>query len=230
MTSKVIFFDIDGTLLNTGGAGQHAMERTLIDEFRIDFPFEGVLTAGRTDRGITDEIFARYDLQNTQENRDRFRAAYLEQLPDSLNAYPAHLLPNVEELLKALAEQSHVTLSLITGNYADAAWIKLKHFGLDHYFNFGGFGDHNANRNDVARSALNIAGQALKRPVMGTDTMVIGDTPADIHCARSIGASVIAVATGVYDSNQLAPESPDHLCEDFKQTGSIVETILALLA
>lgn len=230
MTRKVIFFDIDGTLLSTGGAGQQAMERTLIDEFKIDFPFEGVLTAGRTDRGITDEIFARYGFENTQGNRDRFRDAYLKQLPGCLSDSPGQLLPNVREVLDALAQQSHIKLSLLTGNYTDAAWIKLKHFGLDQFFEFGGFGDHNANRNDVARSALNIAAQALNRQLHGADTMVIGDTPADIHCARSIGASVVAVATGVYKSHQLASESPDHLCEDFQQTEAVVDTILSLLS
>ena len=229
MSDKVIFFDIDGTLLSTGGAGQTAMERALVQEFNIDFPFEGVLTAGRTDRGITDEIFDRYGFENTQQNRDRFRKAYLSQLPQSLADSPGLLLPNVIDLLETLANEQHITLSLLTGNYADGAWIKLRHYQLDRFFEFGGFGDHNANRNDVARSAINIASQALNRNINGTDAMVVGDTPADIKCARAIGASVVAVATGVYSTDELKPESPDHLCEDFRDTQSVVSKILDLL-
>ena len=229
MSEKVIFFDIDGTLLSTGGAGQTAMERALIEEFNIDFPFEGVLTAGRTDRGITDEIFDRYGFENTLHNRDRFRMAYLKQLPQSLADAPGLLLPSVVELLETLAREQHITLSLLTGNYAEGAWIKLRHYQLDGFFEFGGFGDHNASRNDVARSAMSIASQALSRDIAGADTLVIGDTPADIHCARAIGASVIAVATGVYAKHELEPEAPDHLCEDFRDTQSVVSKILELL-
>lgn len=229
MSEKVIFFDIDGTLLNTGGAGQKAMERALVEEFAIDFPFEGVLTAGRTDRGITDEIFERYNFENTVGNRERFRTAYLQQLPQSLSDMPGLLLPNAIDLLNDLARQSHLKLSLLTGNYADGAWIKLKYYELDHYFEFGGFGDHNANRNDVARSALNIASQAMNRTIDGSDTLVIGDTPADIRCARAIGASVVAVATGTYDVEELDKHSPDFLCEDFRETETVVNRILELL-
>ena len=229
MSQKFIFFDIDGTLLNTGGAGQQAMERALVEEFEIDFPFEGVLTAGRTDRGITEEIFERYEFDNTETNRLRFRDAYLNHLPGSLSDSPGLLLPRVTELLEQLAEYEHVILSLLTGNYAEGAWIKLRHYELDHFFEFGGFGDHHADRNDVAQNALSAACEAFDADIDGADTLVIGDTPADIHCARSIGARCIAVATGMYSAEQLAPHSPDHLCNDFNDTADTVARILELL-
>jgi phosphoglycolate phosphatase len=229
MTEKIIFFDIDGTLLNTGGAGQRAMERALTAEFQIEFPFEGVLTAGRTDRGITDEILQRYSFDNTSENRARFREAYLAQLPMSLKDSPGLLLPRIRELLEQLALHSHVTLSLLTGNYAEGAWIKLRHYELDHFFQFGGFGDHDADRNDVAQAAINVASTELDRVVDGSDTMVIGDTPADIQCAQAIGAKCIAVATGVYSSRELESHKPDHLFDDFADTDQVVERILAAL-
>ncbi|MCP4510988.1 MAG: HAD hydrolase-like protein, partial [Fuerstiella sp.] len=214
MTEKIIFLDIDGTLLNTGGAGQRAMERALTAEFQIDFPFEGVLTAGRTDRGITDEILERYSFDNTAENRARFREAYLAQLPMSLTDSPGLLLPKIRELLERLTQHRHVTLSLLTGNYAEGAWIKLRHYQLDDFFRFGGFGDDDANRNDVAQAAMRVASTELDRAVDGSETLVIGDTPADIHCAQAIGAKCVAVATGVYSSGELKPHNPDHLFED----------------
>ncbi len=229
MTEKVIFFDIDGTLLNTGGAGQRAMERALTAEFQIDFPFDGVLTAGRTDRGITDEILERYSFDNTAQNRARFQEAYLAQLPMSLRDSPGLLLPKIRELLEQLSLHGHVTLSLLTGNYAEGAWIKLRHYELDHFFQFGGFGDHDANRNNVAQVAIEVASRELDRAVDGSETMVIGDTPADIQCAQAIGAKCVAVATGVYSSIELEPYNPDHLFEDFADTDKVVERILAML-
>ncbi|MEO2015783.1 MAG: HAD hydrolase-like protein [Fuerstiella sp.] len=229
MAEKVIFFDIDGTLLSTGGAGQRAMERALNEEFRIEFPFEGVLTAGRTDRGITDEILERYSFDNTPENRTRFREAYLDQLPRSLHDSPGLLLPKIRELLEQLAIHSHVTLSLLTGNYAEGAWIKLRHYELDHFFQFGGFGDNDAHRNDVAQAAIAAASAQFNRTVDGAETMVIGDTPADIQCAHAIGAKCVAVATGVYSSSELQPYHPDYLFEDFADTDQVVDRILAVL-
>lgn len=229
MTQKVIFFDIDGTLLSTGGAGQAAIERALLDEFQLKIPFEGVLTAGRTDRGITDEVLGRYQHENTAENRDRFRIAYLERLPQSLQGAPGRLLPQVVELVHELAQHDHITLSILTGNYEAAAWIKLRHYQLDKYFTFGGFGDNEADRDNVAKQALKAARRALDHPVSGRDTMVIGDTPADIRCARAIGAKAIAVATGAYNAEELHPHAPDHLFEDFSSTNDVVSRILELL-
>ncbi len=229
MTQKVIFFDIDGTLLNTGGAGQRALEMALTDGFRVDFPFEGVLTAGRTDRGITDEIFQRYGLENSEQNRRRFREAYLSHLPAALSESPGRLLPFVRELLNQLVGESHITLSLLTGNYAEGAWIKLRHFQIDHFFQHGGFGDDHAERDDVARFALNTASDFVQRKLPGMDTLVIGDTPADIRCARAIEAKAIGVATGTFTAEELWPHDPDHVFEDFSDTTSTTQRILELL-
>ncbi|APZ96822.1 HAD family hydrolase [Fuerstiella marisgermanici] len=236
MTQKIVFFDIDGTLLHTGGAGQRALGLALVEGFQVDFPFEGVLTAGRTDRGITDEIFQRHGVENSDANRRRFRDAYLAHLPDALSDSPGRLLPCVRELLEQLAGEKHVTLSLLTGNYAEGAWIKLRHFQLDDYFrrdglNFkhGGFGDDHAERDDVARFALTTASTYVKRRLAGVDTMVIGDTPADIQCARAIDATAVAVATGTYTVDELRPHAPDHVFEDFSDTDHTTQRILELL-
>ena len=229
MTQKVIFFDIDGTLLSTGGAGQRALALALTDGFQVDFPFEGVLTAGRTDRGITDEIFERYGLESSDANRRRFRDAYLAHLPEALANAPGRLLPSVRELLDRLADESHITLSLLTGNYAEGAWIKLRHYQLDHYFQHGGFGDDHAERDDVARFALTTASNHAQRQLAGIDTLVIGDTPADIRCARAIDAKAVGVATGCYTADELRPHDPDHIFEDFSNTDRTLQRILELL-
>lgn len=225
MTQQILFFDIDGTMLSTGGAGQKAMEQALVEDFQITFPFEGVLTAGRTDAGIENELFARFGLKDTRAERDRFRRSYLSRLPGCLKELPGALLPGVRQLLDHLVNDEGFHLSLLTGNYAEGAWIKLRHFQLDHFFTGGGFGDLHPARDDVARLALQTVQQQLRRPVSGQSTWVIGDTPADIQCARAIRARAIAVATGVYRAEELSPHTPDHLFQDLSMTETVMQAL-----
>ena len=229
MSQHILFFDIDGTMLSTGGAGQRAMELALVEEFRIRFPFEDVLTAGRTDCGIADEIFSKYQLEDSPKERHRFMSSYLERLPECLKTLPGALLPGVTELLDQLHKLDNVHLSLLTGNYVEGAWIKLRHFGIDHYFQSGGYGDDHPHRDDVAKLALHNVCEHLNRQVDGHDACVIGDTPADIRCARAINARAAAVATGVYSRNQLSPYSPDHLFDDLSHTDAVMNRLLQKL-
>lgn len=218
MPVRFVFFDIDGTLLSTGGAGQKAMEQTLISHFGLQVPFDGVLTAGRTDRGITDELFQRFGIENSPENREVFRQTYLCNLMKVLPDFAGTLLPGVQELLHHLSADSGLLLSLLTGNYTDGAWAKLRHFRIDHFFRCGGFGDDTPDRNDVARLALTAAASYSMRVVTGRDAVIIGDTPADVQCARAVGATAVAVATGAYSVDELAECRPDFLLEDFQDT------------
>lgn len=226
MTQHILFFDIDGTMLRSGGAGQKAMELALMEEFGLTCPFENILTAGRTDRGIEDEIFAKYRLPDSEANRHRFMRAYLHRLPDCLQELPGAILPGVEQLLQTLTDRDDVHLSLLTGNYVEGAWIKLRHFGIDHYFESGGYGDHHAHRDDVARLALRNVSEHLSRAIPGADACVIGDTPADIQCARAIGARAAAVATGSYTRKDLQPHQPDHLFDDLSATTNVILRLL----
>jgi phosphoglycolate phosphatase len=230
MSRHVLFFDIDGTMLSTGGAGQRAMELALVEDFQIDFPFEDVLTAGRTDCGIADEIFQKYQLTDSPQERRRFMHSYLRRLPDCLETLPGALLPGVRELLQHLHENPDVHLSLLTGNYVEGAWIKLRHFEIDHFFKSGGYGDDHPHRDDVARLALRNAGEHLKREIAGKDACVIGDTPADIRCARAISARAVAVATGMYSRDQLHPYAPDHLFDDLSATQEVALRLIGVLA
>jgi phosphoglycolate phosphatase len=230
VSQRIIFFDIDGTLLSSGGAGHKAMEGALVEEFRISMPFDGVLTAGRTDFGIVTELFDRYGIDHTDRERSRFRQAYLNHLPECLQSVSGLVLPGIPSLLHQLARRNDVKLALLTGNYSEGAWIKLQHFELDHYFDFGGFGDIHEDRNSVAESAHTTAEAVLNRSIPGRQCCVVGDTPADITCARSIGASVVAVATGIYDTAELSAHEPDHLFTDFNDTDAVVSAIVRLTA
>lgn len=205
-----LLFDIDGTLLSSGGAGQAAMEEALRHLFGKSGPVSGVSTAGRTDYAISRELFAYYGLTWDDDAGQSFQNVYLELLPKHLSARPGMVLPGVVELLELLSERDDVVLGLLTGNYARGAQVKLRHFELDHHFAFGGYGDLHGHRNDVATEAWRQARQ--HHPQLREDRVwVIGDTPADVQCGRAIGARVLAVATGMYSRSELAECAPDLL-------------------
>jgi phosphoglycolate phosphatase len=206
----VLLFDIDGTLLNTGGAGQAAMEAALREEFGVTRPVEGIPAAGRTDFAITRDLFAYYELTHDEANWSRFVARYLSMLPRELSRREGLVLPGVTALLDQLAARDDVLLGLLTGNFAAGARLKLVHYALEHHFSFGGYGDHHAQRDDVARTAWSHVQQ--RHPEVSIDRVwVIGDTPSDIQCARAIGAKVLAVSTGMYSADDLVPHAPDVL-------------------
>ena len=206
-----------------------AMEGALVEEFRVQFPFEGVFTAGRTDFGIVTEIFDRYGIEHSEGQRQRFRQAYLERLPGYLQSLSGLILPGVSDLLAQLSKRDDLVLALLTGNYSEGAWIKLQHFELDHYFEFGGFGDGHADRNLVADAARETAESVLGISIVGHQCCVVGDTPADIECARAIGASVVAVATGTYNTDELSAHNPDHLFADFSDVNEAVNRITTFI-
>jgi phosphoglycolate phosphatase len=223
----ICLFDIDGTLLNTGGAGQAAMEAAIREELHTDEPIHGVSYAGRTDRAIIGDIFSFYGVELTDDARARFIAAYLGHLPRVLAGRPGLILPGVAEMLAHLRHRDDVTLGLLTGNLLEGARLKLRYYGLADYFDFalGAFGDTHLDRDDVARAAWD----AMRRHHPQAENLtpdrlwVIGDTPADVRCGRAIGAKVLAVATGVYSVEQLAAANPDRLVQDFADAEAVLE-------
>lgn len=219
----VCLFDIDGTLLSSGGAGQAAMEAALESTFGITDPTEGISVAGRTDRAIVSDLMKYHSVDDVEESWLRFVQAYLEQLPQQLTAREGLVLPGVEELLVELHRREHLTLGLLTGNFQRGAEIKLSHYHLSDYFTGGGFGDDHFSRDDVAKAALADV-RARVEIEDDAEILVIGDTPADVQCGRAINATVIAVATGIYSMDELEAVSPDYLCEDFAD----VELVLGL--
>jgi phosphoglycolate phosphatase-like HAD superfamily hydrolase len=211
----ICLFDIDGTLLNTGGAGQAAMEDAFGAEFGTSRPAEGLLTAGRTDRAIAIDLFRFHGFDYDDEPAERFYQAYLRKLPAHLAERAGMVLPGVEALIQSLREREDVVLGLLTGNFREGAKLKLGHFNLHHHFDFGGFGDRHLDRDDVAREALAEVRQRFNGTFDPARLWVIGDTPADVRCGRAIGAKVVAVGTGQYSVDVLRDTSPDVLFDDF---------------
>ena len=210
---NVFLFDIDGTLIDAGGAGQAAMEQSLAEEFGAVGPVSGISTAGRTDRAIAMDLFKFYGIEVTDDHWNRYLKSYFRLLPNSLQNRPGMILPGVRELLQTLGNHDHLKLGLLTGNFAEGAKLKLDHYGLSQHFTMGGFGDEHLDRDDVARTAWQLV--RGHHPHVELDRVwVIGDTPSDIRCARAIGAKVLAVATGIFTAEELEPHQPDLLLED----------------
>lgn len=221
----VCLFDIDGTLLDTGGAGQAAMEAALADVFGVTRAVTGIPAAGRTDRAITRDLLAFHGLPEDEWHTRQLLEAYLRRLPEFLASRPGGVLPGIAEILDHLDCRDDVLIGLLTGNYRAGARVKLGHFALDSYFRFGGFGDRHHDRRDVAREALAELRRCYDGDIDPSRMWVIGDTPADVRCGRAIGARVVAVGTGVYSLSDLEAARPDHLFENFRDPRGLLDLL-----
>lgn len=218
----ICLFDIDGTLLRSGGAGKAAMEAALASAFGATTGSGNVPFSGRTDRAIGRDLFQRHGIDETPANWQRFLSAYLGHLPACLASHQGRVLPGIAALLEQLQEHDHVLMGLLTGNVREGARLKLRHFGLFHYFTLGGFGDEHFHRDDVARDAWRAINQRCNGQVDPANVWVIGDTPLDVHCARAIGARAVAVATGWHSLPELAGAQPDLLLADLSDPGPLL--------
>jgi phosphoglycolate phosphatase len=230
----ICLLDIDGTLVLTGGAGQTAFAQTLADDFGISEIHTQVSFAGRSDRAIAMELLRAHGVEPSAENWSRFCTGYLSRLDAALASHQGFVLPGATELLNALAKRGDVALGLLTGNVREGARRKLTYYGLWHWFPFGGFGDDHLERCDIAAAALaaaqqHIAGSANHVAINGRQfrgqVIVIGDTPNDIDCGRSIGARCVGVPTGHTSAEELRNSRPDLLVETLQD----FESIIALL-
>jgi phosphoglycolate phosphatase len=217
---RVLLFDIDGTLIRSGGAGKAAMEAGLQSAFGVPEVRHRVPFSGRTDPGIARELLQVHGIEPTTAHVNCLRDAYLAHLPDALRRIPGTVLPGIEAALRR--ERQGAVIGLLTGNIRAGAQIKLRHYGLWDYFPFGGFADDLTDRDDVARRALVEAEAHVGRPVDPADVWVIGDTPLDVQCARAIGAKAVVVATGWHPHEELVACGPDHLLPDFTHAGELL--------
>jgi phosphoglycolate phosphatase-like HAD superfamily hydrolase len=210
----VCLFDIDGTLIASGGAGKSALEAALTEEFGLERMCDSIKLSGRTDRAILAELMRVHCLEATPATASRIMTAYLRHLPSHLGSGTGRILPGILELLTHLRERADVGLGLLTGNIRAGAQVKLSHFGLWEFFAFGGYGDEHEDRDDVARAVWREVATRFDGAVTPERAWVIGDTPLDIRCARAIGAQVAAVATGWHTAAELASHQPDLLLDD----------------
>jgi phosphoglycolate phosphatase len=221
---KLLLFDVDGTLVLTGGAGERAMNRAFAELFGVARGFEGIPMAGRTDPIIVSEALARAGIDAADAGVARFSERYFARLAEELELPGPRkgLMPGVRRLLDVLEARPDVFLALLTGNYAEAARIKLGHFDLWRYFACGAFGEDAAERAQLVDVALRRC-QALGSPeVAPGDVFVVGDTPLDVACAKANGVRAIAVATGPYGAAQLRESAADVVFEDLSETAAFL--------
>lgn len=211
---KACLFDIDGTLIQTGGAGQWAFAKTFREEFGIEQISQDVPFAGRSDRAIAGDLLLAHGQGNDDATWQRFQTAYHPNLDLALEACEGRVLPGVAPLIKQLVERGDIAIGLLTGNVVAGAERKLTYYGLWDHFPFGGFGDTHPNRNDIAADAVAQARQHYPRLASANGAtsdciVVIGDTIHDIHCAHSVGAKAVGVPTGFTPADELSAESPE---------------------
>lgn len=214
---KLILWDIDGTLIRTNRAGIVALVRAFTALHGREPDMTRVEVAGRTDRWIIRRMLEEHAIEPTSENIHAILEGYLQLLPSEIATREGCVLPGIIELLESLRTRSDVVQALLTGNVERGARIKLEHYRVWHYFQFGAYGDDSPLRNDLGPHALRRARERHAYDFAPTSTFVIGDTPHDIECGKVIGARTIAVATGGFTLEQLRSHQPSAAFSDFSR-------------
>lgn len=222
---RLLLWDIDGTLISTGAAGQRAIVRATAERFGGNGDLDGVEIAGRTDTGIAHQVLEKYSAPVTDESVDSFLDLYVRLLAEELPRRQGRVLPGVLELLQRCARQPDTTLGLLTGNLERGARLKLEHYRLWPFFAFGAFADDHHDRNELGAFALSRALEGTGINFAGSQVDVIGDTGHDITCGKAFGARTVAVATGSWSREQLAAHRPDFLFDDFSNGDEVIETL-----
>jgi phosphoglycolate phosphatase-like HAD superfamily hydrolase len=225
--NTLVLWDIDGTLIVSGGAGERALVTALHSVFGIRGSIEDIELAGRTDGWIARKVLAKFSVPETPPNVSRYLQGYLAALPHELTNAHARVLPGVLELVAALAQQGDVAQGLLTGNLKRGAEIKLSHHRLWTHFAFGAFADDSETRNELGPHAVHRANQHHAVTFAADRIFVIGDTPHDIACGQIIGARTIAVATGKYTVDQLRAchPAPTAVFEDLSDTEAVLKVL-----
>jgi phosphoglycolate phosphatase-like HAD superfamily hydrolase len=225
MQKTLILWDIDGTILHSGGAGMRALEAALGEVFDISGSLAGIDFAGRTDPWIIRQIFERFGIEFTPDNLARYVEGYVALLPAMLGESGARVLPGVAKILSQAAEHPSVVQGLLTGNLRRGAQTKLGHHGLWDFFPIGAFADDSEIRNELGPHALGRARGHWGLEFPAERVWVVGDTPHDIACARAIGAMSLAVATGSSKVHELAGFNPDAVLENLEDTAAFWRAI-----
>src|ERR1041385_4502485 len=223
--TRLLLFDIDGTLIHSGGAGIEALKVVLKERFGITDDLGDIEIAGMTDSGIVISILKKHKISATTENGAALLDSYVHFLSLELPRRKGKLLPGVLQLLETLKTRKHLVLALLTGSVSRGARLKLEHYGVWHFFEFGAFADDHRDRNELGRFARARAKEKHGREFAGSEIDIIGDTPRDIACGKALGARTIAVATGRWSRDALGKYHPDFLIDDLSDVETIVDTL-----
>jgi phosphoglycolate phosphatase-like HAD superfamily hydrolase len=225
---RLFLFDVDGTLVNAGGAGRTALGRALLEVYGTTGAIDHYDFRGRTDPRIVLDLIggAGWDEVDVRARLDRCFAAYLQAL-DALLAEPGRVrvLPGVLDLVRALGTRDDAVVGLLTGNIEPGARVKLRSTGLWPLFRVGAFGSDDIDRRRLPPIARRRTREALGHDIPFERVTIIGDTPLDVDCARACGALAVAVATGRFTPTELAACAPDLLFADFAETERVIHAL-----
>ena len=227
MSFKLVLFDIDGTLLHSGGAGRRGMNKTFKDLYNIDGALNEVALAGRTDELIFMDAAARHGIQIENGSLNQFKNQYFKNLAYEItaNSPQKHLFPGVRQLLEMVQMEPTLVCGLLTGNWEKSGFFKLKAFGIDHFFELGAFADDSSDRNKLVPFAVERMVQLKQQKPEPRQVFVIGDTPKDVECAKVHDVVSVAVAT-THEKEILAKAEPDYLVSDFSDLDKMMEIFL----
>ena len=217
---KLLLFDIDQTLINSGGAGLRALDRACLQLFGISNAMQDIHPHGKTDPAIAREIL-RVRLNKTVAETGQIETileAYLSFLKEEVLLSPNYrVLPGIFSVLDEMRSRKDVALGLATGNIELGARIKLDRGKLNPYFAIGGFGSDSEDRTELVRRAAAKVAARAGEPISPSDTYVIGDTPLDVDAGKRAGFKTVGVATGSYSIEELMDSGASLAIENFEQ-------------
>lgn len=218
----LFLFDIDGTLIDSGGAGTRSLDLAFRELFSVENAFYGIGMAGRTDLQIMREVLTRQCIFS-DENLEALINQYLAYLMEEINNDKKHVKPGIHELLDSLATIKDVKVGLLTGNLEQGARIKLGSFGMNRYFETGAFGGDDEDRDRLLPFAIKRFEELYTAKIGFHECVVIGDTPRDVHCAKPYGAKSVGVATGHYSADALRKAGADYVYEDLSNHSGFLQ-------
>lgn len=215
--TRLVLFDIDGTLLISRGIGREAKRLAMQECFGMTGDLDNHVFGGKTDWGIVAELLAPHGVSAEDVGRamPAYEAVMARHMRAIMDDYRADPIPQAMELVCALRQRDDALIGLVTGNTSKTAAIKLEMAGFDPaWFPIGAFGNESAEREELTRLALQRARELTGAQLKGSDVIVIGDTPEDIKAARAINAIAVAVCTGYVPREALIGSDPDFLLAD----------------
>lgn len=224
----LVLFDVDGTLLLTGGAGMRAMRHAATELFGEGFSWDSVEVSGHLDTLIFSEAAASNRIADAERHHPRFRAAYLERLRHELDVHRDQIrrMPGVREAIEWLRRSGKAAVGLVTGNYSEAVPLKLATIGVDpEWFEIVAFADHGTTRPALVAFALERYAERLGGPVDPSRVVIVGDTPRDIACGRVNGCITFAVATGKFPADVLRDAGADYVVDDLSDPAPLFELV-----
>ncbi|WP_428077296.1 HAD family hydrolase [Candidatus Avelusimicrobium alvi] len=218
---KLVLFDLDGTLVNAGGAGRTALRKAMEELYGVKPEFEHGLISGRTDLDNFSLVYSliKKGKKPTAAEMKKMKAKYLELLPAEVHAAVRckkyDLTPGVEKFLKTLAKDKDIILGLGTGNLEEGAQIKLAPSKLGEYFTVGGYGEDGHTREEMLQAAVKRAEKKFKTKIAPENVFVIGDTHRDICAAKNCGFHSAVLTTGFGEAQKIQRAAAELETKDF---------------